>query len=301
MVQNKKISMQDFLLNFGTYPGKTFKHRVLAFIAEQRPLVAFMGIPIVIGSATLALGHLPPLLKLVEILISVYLIVSGMHVINDTFDTKRDEKKWPMRAAPLGLIKRYELGAYAMVLGVAGVALAYYWFTWQCAFFVALVLVLGALYSKYTRDKIGYLTEIFIPALMPVGAWAAFAPETLFTGLPWALYLFMATHQIAHIVSVELHAPNTKTFVVKLSQEREPWLYVISVLAMLIVGTAIYFVASLHWIYMAALVGLTVFSLISAVPMLKNPTSIEDMRKANMTIVNYNIVYWLALAAGVIL
>jgi hypothetical protein len=163
------------------------------------------------------------------------------------------------------------------------------------------VYFLGTLYSKYTRDRIGHLTVIFVPALMPVGAWAAFAPETILTGLPWILYLFLAIHQIAHIVCWEIPAPEKRTFIVKLSPEKESSLYAISVVLMLIIGTAIYFIANLHWIYMVVLIGLIAFSLVSAIPMLKNPTSVENAKKAGMAIVNYNIVYWLALALGVIL
>lgn len=301
MTQEHKISTQDFLLGLGTYQGKTLRNRILAFISEQRPLVSVMGFFIALGGATLSLGAFPSPLKILEIFVAVYLIVSGMHSINDTIDFKRDEEKWPMRPLPSGLISREELGIYGIAIGLAGVALSYIWFTWQCALFVALVLFLGFIYTKYTRDKIGYLTLIWIPAFLPVGAWAAFAPETLFTRLPWLLYLFMMTHQIAHIASVELHAPETKALVIGLEQKNEPALYVLSIILMSIVGIIIYLVASLHWIYLLVLLALTIVSLLSAVPMIKDPNSMENLRKANMAIVNYNIFYWLALAIGVVL
>lgn len=64
-------------------------------------------------------------LKILEIFVAVYLIVSGMHSINDTIDFKRDGKKWPMRPLPSGLISRDELGIYGIVIGLAGVDLSY--------------------------------------------------------------------------------------------------------------------------------------------------------------------------------
>ncbi|MDI6888575.1 MAG: UbiA family prenyltransferase [Methanocellales archaeon] len=278
---------------------RTLKNRILAFISEQRPPVVIMGYPIALAGATLALGNLPTPLEMLQIFVAVYFIVSSMHIINGVIDFERDKKKWPMRPLATGLVERHEFVIYGILMGAIGTFLAYYWFNWQCALIVAFVVITGMLYINYLRDKIGFLPLMWILALMPIGAWVAFAPQTVFTPLPWLLYLFLAVHQIGHMVSEELHDPETKGFIIEPGLQKRPMLYVLSILLMLVVGVVIYLSTALHWIYLMALFALTAFSLISAVPMVKEPTSTENFRKANMVIVNYNIVYWLAL--GVIL
>lgn len=258
-----------------------------------------MGYPIALAGATLALGNLPTPLEMLQIFVAVYFIVSSMHIINGVIDFERDKKKWPMRPLATGLVERHEFVIYGILMGAIGTFLAYYWFNWQCALIVAFVVITGMLYINYLRDKIGFLPLMWILALMPIGAWVAFAPQTVFTPLPWLLYLFLAVHQIGHMVSEELHDPETKGFIIEPGLQKRPMLYVLSILLMLVVGVVIYLSTALHWIYLMALFALTAFSLISAVPMVKEPTSTENFRKANMVIVNYNIVYWLAL--GVIL
>lgn len=301
-MSENKIPTIELLFNYAMYTERTLKNRIIAFVCEQRPPPAIMGVPIVIGSATLALGHLPSLAQLVKIIVSAYLIVSGMHVINDVVDAERDKRKWPTRAVPTGLIKRSELAAYGTGMAATGTFLAYYWFTWQCAFFATLVLILGTIQTRYLRDNIGYQTVIWIPAFMPVGAWAAFAPETLFTPLPWLLFLFLMVHQIGMMAAAEPRAlvPEVRPFLIKPSPRNETMLYMVSAVLMLVVGIVIYFSTTLHWIYLAALFGLTAFSVISGAPMIRDPMSVENVKKALRGTVNYNIVYWLALAFAIV-
>ncbi|MDI6860135.1 MAG: UbiA family prenyltransferase [Methanocellales archaeon] len=299
-MQEPKVPTSDLLFNYAMYSERTLKNRILAFICEQRQPVVIMGYPIALAGATLALGHLPTILEMVQIFVAVYLIVSSMHVIHDVIDFERDKKKWPMRSLSTGLIGRHELAVYGIFMGAVGTALAYLWFTWQCTLIVILVLILGSIYTKCMRDKIGYLTVIWIPAFLPVGGWAAFSPQTLFTSLPWLLYLFMVMHQVGMIVSAEPRAlaPEVKAFLIKPEPRKEAMLYVFSVVLMFIIGVIIYLSATLHWIYLVMLSVLTIFSLVSGMPMLRDPMSVDNVKKAFMAIVNYNIFYWLALAVG---
>ena len=68
-------------------------------------------------------------------------------------------------------------------------------------FILLLAVILGALYSAYLRDRVGYLSLPPIVGLIYLGGWAAFSPETLFSSwLPWYLYLLGVVWQTAHIM-----------------------------------------------------------------------------------------------------
>jgi len=292
-----KKAIFDFLLNWGlSRSERTLKNRILGFISEQRPLVAAMLFPAVLACATLALGKFPDLRDVVVMLVVIYLAVACMHVLNDVIDADRDKMKWPLRPLPTGLVGRVEATIYALAMGTISLALAFYYFNWQFPLIVTLTLVLGCIYTAYTRDRIGYLTLIFIPALAPIGVWVAFSPQTIFSWLPWLLFLSVALHQIGHIVATEIHLPEARPFLIK--PNRENMLYGFSVISMFIVGIFIYFQAHLHWIYLVILVAITVLALITFVPFAKEPKSINNVKNAQIAMVTYSIFLSLGLLLG---
>lgn len=293
----QKKAAFDFLLNWGlSNSERTLKNRTLGFISEQRPMVASMLFPSVLAGATLALGRFPDIGDVVVMLAIIYLAVACMHVLNDVIDVERDKVKWPLRPLTTGLVGRGEATVYALVMGLGGLALAFYYFNWQFPFIIALTLVLGCIYTAYTRDRIGYLTLIFIPALAPIGVWAAFSPETIFSWLPWLLFLFIALHQIGHIVATEIHLAETRPFLIK--PRWESMLYGFSVISMLIVGIVIYFQAHLHWIYLVMLIPVTILALIAFVPFASDPKSINNIKNAQIAMVTYSILFALGLLLG---
>jgi 4-hydroxybenzoate polyprenyltransferase len=127
-----------------------------------------------------------------------------MYTMNDIIDVERDKIKFPMRPLPSGLIPRWVAAIYATIMAGIGVMVAYLTFNWLCASIALTVIVLGCIYTRYTRDKIGYLTLVWIPAFEPVGAWAAVSPETIQTPLPWLLYTFLAINQVAMMIAEEV-------------------------------------------------------------------------------------------------
>jgi len=292
-----KTAIFDFLLNWGLPHSKsTIKNRILGFISEQRPLVAAMLFPAVLACSTLALKRFPDLGEVAVVLVVVYLAVACMHVLNDVIDADRDRMKWPLRPLPTGLVSRGEATIYALAMGIISLILAFYYFNWQFPLVIFLTLVLGSIYTAYTRDKIGYLTLIFIPALAPIGVWVAFSAHTVFSWIPWLLFLFVALHQIGHIVATEIHLSEARPLLIKPKWENMQ--YGFSVIAMFIVGTFLYFVANLHWVYLAILAACTVLALIAFVPFAKDPKSINNVKNAQIAMVSGSIFGSVGLLIG---
>jgi 4-hydroxybenzoate polyprenyltransferase len=253
-----------------------------------------MGLPIALGAAALAGGR-PGDPRLPFGIIAVWLLVAAMHTMNDIIDVERDKIKFPMRPLPSGLIPRWMAAIYATTMAGIGVMVAYLTFNWLCASIALTVIVLGCIYTRYTRDKIGYLTLVWIPAFEPVGAWAAVSPETLQTPLPWLLYTFLAIHQVAMMIAEEVADPSAKALLVRPKPNNEMALYALSIIAMFLVGVTIFFYARLHSLYMLMLIGITIWALNSA-KHLGEPRSLEKGKKTFMTITFYNIIYWTCLA-----
>jgi len=286
------MHLADVLLGYAAPKKPSLKNKIIGFIALQRPAIVVMGLPLALGPAILAgLKLSDPRLPLG--LAAVWLLVAAAHTINDVVDLERDKRKFPMRPLPSGLIPRWAAALYGILMAGAGVMIASL-FNWLCAAISLIVVVLGYIYTRYTRDRIGYLTMIWIPALEPVGAWAAISPETILTPLPWLLYLFMVIHQIAMIIPEEIAAPKAKAFFIKPKTDVQRKIYTASIITLLFIGTCIFLYAKLHWLYMAVLVAITALALNSA-KYLNEPLSIEKVKKAFATITHYNTIHWLAV------
>lgn len=299
----RKISMLDLLFGFAAPKERTIKNRILGFIELQRAAVVAMGVPFALAGAMLAERQLgigwgqilnQQLYPLFFGLVAVWLLISSMHVFNDVLDAKRDVEKFPMRPLSTGLVKRWEATAYALVMTVTALTIAGFIFNWLCMLISISVLVLGIIYTRYTRDNVGFLTVAFIPGLIVVGGWAAISPTTVSTPFLWLLYLFVLMHQTAHIIACEAHVP-AKLFLVRPKPNTEAIIYGACMVSMFIVGSFIYILAEIHWLFLVILSTITIFGLYSSV-FLKEPRTLERGKKAFVAIVIYGLAFWIVLS-----
>ncbi len=304
----RKISAMDLLFGFAAPKERTIKNRILGFIELQRVAVVAMGVPFALAGAILAERQLGITLNqilnqqlhaLFYGLVAVWLLISSMHVFNDVLDARRDVEKFPMRPLATGLVKRWEATIYALVMTGIALAIANFIFNWTCVVISVLVLALGIIYTKYTRDKVGFLTVAFIPGLIVVGGWAAVSPTTVLTTFPWLLYLFVLMHQTAHIIACEAHAP-AKLFLVRPKPNTEAIIYGACVVSMFFIGLYTYVVSEIHWLFLVILSIITVLGLSSSV-FLKEPRTLERGKKAFVAIVIYGLTYWIALSVFAII
>jgi 4-hydroxybenzoate polyprenyltransferase len=304
----RKISALDLLFGFAAPKERTTKNRILGFIELQRAAVVAMGVPFALAGAMLAERQLGMKWNQVFIqdfyflffgLLAVWLLVSSMHVFNDILDAKRDVEKFPMRPLPTGLVKRWEAAMYALVMTGVALAIAYFVFNWTCLLISVLVLALGTVYTKYTRDKVGFLTVAFVPGLIVVGGWAAVSPTTVLTPFPWLLYIFALMHQTAHIIACEAHVP-AKLFLVRPKPNTEAIIYGACMVSMFFIGLYIYVLAEIHWLFLVMLSIITILGLFAST-FLKEPRTLERGKKAFVSIVIYGLTYWMALSVFAII
>ena len=288
------MPLADVLFGYAAPKEASLKNRIIGLIALQRVGVVVMGLPLALGPAALAGGRVNDP-RLPFGLVAVWLLVAAMHTMNDIVDLERDTKKFPMRPLPSGLISRSVATPYAAIMAGMGLITAGLTFNWLCAAIALTVIALGCIYTRYTRDKIGFLTVIWITAFIPVGSWAAISPETILTPLPWLLYTFFAIHQVAMIIAEEVADPAAKAFFVRPKPNVEKVLYAISIIAMFFIGATIFFYAKLHWLFMLVLTAITAWTLNSS-KYLGEPRSLEKGKKTFMTITIYSTIYWSSLA-----
>jgi len=298
------ISLRDILFGFASPKEMTLKNRILGFIELQRPAVIAMGTPFALAGAVLAERQVSitwqqiisqKLTPYVLGLISVWLLIGAMHVINSTIDVERDKTKFPMRSLVTGLVKRWEAAVYALAMAGVALIVTYLTFNLAAAAVGLLVLVLGTIYTAYTRDNIGFLTMTMIPAFLPIGGWAAISTGTVLTLLPWLIFLFAVFHQCAHIIACEAHYPEAKAFIVRPRPNIEAIIYSLCIVVMSFIGLSIYYYANLHWLFLVILSVLTIYGLRSA-SYLKEPRTFERGAKAFVAIVNYGLIFWLSLS-----
>ena len=177
------------------------KDKASGFLALIRPIF-FILTPVNAASAVvLSIGGFPPISKCILGFLAVSFASCAVNVFNDYIDRKRDITIWPTRAIPSGRVRPGE--AILVVILSLSISLSITWLVFNPMTFsiLLLALILGALYSAYLRDKVGYLALPPIVGLIYLGGWAAFSPETLFSSfLPWYLYLLGVIWQTAHIM-----------------------------------------------------------------------------------------------------
>ena len=90
----------------------------------------------------------------------VWLLVASNHVVNSVVDAERDKRKWPLRPLATGLISKTEATLYIFILAGLAFAIALVVFNWLSAAITFFIFIIGYIYARYTRDGIGYLTQV---------------------------------------------------------------------------------------------------------------------------------------------
>ena len=192
-----------FCLGLGLTNKKDYSvaDKLLGFLTLVPPIFLLLT-PINASSAVvLSINGYPPWGKAILGLITVAFAGWGINTLNHYLDRERDKAIWPERTLPSGRVNANT--ALASVVVTLTCALLLSWVFFNPANFIILLLAiaLGAFYSAYLRDRIGYLSLPPIVGLISLGGWAAFSPETLFISwLPWFLYFLHLSWQAGHIM-----------------------------------------------------------------------------------------------------
>ncbi len=293
--------------NPGIKPPFKRVERVTAAFEMTRPLLAIMGTALVATGAVLALETVPPTLLIVYGIICSAIANFYIHTFNDWSDRKRDEKAWPKRAIPTGRISPRAALILSVLYFVLAVVLTGIFFNITTAIIITISLSLGTLYTKYGRDKVGYLTLPFIVGIHPIGGWAAFSPHTLFKSpLPWILYALMFLWQAGHImVHSTLHpvievkgkrVTQIKGLFFSTTPRQAATLGFIFLMFTAAVSICLYFISPLGYIYLTVAILSAFYALIPSAMLIKEP---ENMQKA-INAFNAASLYALILSLSVL-
>jgi geranylgeranylglycerol-phosphate geranylgeranyltransferase len=294
---NVTVSASDVLICRMAPAERSFRNRIIGLIALPGLGTDIAVLPAVIGLAALSgASYTDP--RLLLLIVVVYLAGCVTNITNDIVDAERDKEKWPLRPLATGLLSRSEAVLYMAILSAIGIAIAIVFFNWLFLALGLLVLVLNYVYSRYLRDNIGYVTLILPLALVPVGVWSAFSPETVLTPLPWLLALFLITYQLAAEITHEGLDPNIPALFVRPRPTTERALYVALVIAVFFIGVAIYLYAQLSWLFVVALAVLTVALLTQARNLGDNRTR-EKLETSFKVALMGTAIYWLLIAVFV--
>jgi geranylgeranylglycerol-phosphate geranylgeranyltransferase len=296
----KTMNSMGIIYGMGIPKGQGLKNKVLAFICMQRPAIAVMGPLMFFAAAVLAIGRIPSLGDLILGSAAVYLLSAAEHSIDDTIDMEIDRLKWPTRPLPSGVLRRRTGGLYAISMASTGVLISYFVFNWQLVVVELIALGLGTLYP-FMRNKVGYLVLAPIPPLIAVGGWVAYSPDTLFTSpLPWILYVIFFLWQAFHILTLPWAINVAKTFIVRLKPKNVVYLSVVfSVFTLIGTFYLATFIAG-SWIFVLTMIILSVVFWLIMIPLIDDPTNLQNSLMATMVATNYNIVMcavliWVAL------
>jgi 4-hydroxybenzoate polyprenyltransferase len=178
----------------------SLRGRLSGFLTLIRPIFFILTPLNAASAAVLALKGYPSLTQCLIGFAVVALAGCAVNVFNDYADRNRDRLIWRNRPIPSGRVKPNEALLLVIIALAISLSIAWFWFN-PVTFFILLVAVLlGALYSVYLRDRVGYLSLPPIVGLIYLGGWSAFSPETIFSWLPWYLYLIGIVWQTAHIM-----------------------------------------------------------------------------------------------------
>jgi 4-hydroxybenzoate polyprenyltransferase len=284
------MGIMGILYGMGLPPGKGKKDKILALIVMQRPAIAIMGPLMFFAAAVLSIGALPSWETLIAGTIAVYLLSAAEHSIDDAIDKEIDKVKWPTRPLPSEILKRRTGAIYAMSLAASGVIISYLFFNWQLVVVELFALGLGTLYP-FLRNRIGYLVLAPIPPLIGVGGWVAYSPDTLFTSpVPWILYFVFLFWQAFHILTLPWAINVAKTFIVRPKPKTVVWLSV--VLSVVTLAFTLYLSTYIvdAWLFVVTMIVLSIAFWIIAIPLIHEPSSLQNSLMATMVATNYNIV-----------
>ena len=247
---NVGVSASDVFFGRAAPTERSFRNKIIGLIALQAIGINIMVMPVALGTAALA-GVKFNDFRLLPLLVLTFLACGVAMMTNDIIDTERDKTKWPLKPLATGLISKSEAVLYTAILSGIGIVITIVVFSWLFLALGLLVLVGNYAYSRYMRDNIGYLTVSLPLALIPVAIWSAFSPETVLTPLPWLLAIFMAAYApVVQIVQEGLD-PNIPALFIRPRPTTERALYVVFVIAVFVIGIAIFLYAQLSWLFVA--------------------------------------------------
>jgi|GEM_PF-1338009 len=277
------------LMGHGGIPLKerySMIERVYSYLEITRPFLLLMAPPLAGAGAILANGKMPHLLYVMLGALAAVLATAGIHTFNDWKDRKRDVEAWPDRPIPTSRIHPVTALVYALALMAASLVIVWLSFNPIAAIILAVGIVLGVVYTLFLRDAIGYLSLPFIIAVFPVGGWAAFSPDTLFTSpVPWMLGFTAIVWQCAHIM---VHSPShpikvddgrlvteKKAFLFYPSPSLAAWMGLYFTIALLLVSVALFFLVDLGWFYLVIAMPMGGVALLSTIALVRDPTDKE--------------------------
>jgi len=291
---NTKVSAADVLMLKMAPAERSFRNRIVGFIALTGLGLDVLVLPFVVGTAALAGASFNDL-RLLPLLFIVVIAAGVANISNDVIDAERDKTKWPLKPLSTGLISKSEAVLYAVILSAIAIAIAIVVFNWLFLALSVLVQVGNIVYSRYMRDNIGYLTVILPFVLVPPAVWCAFSPGTVLTPLPWLLALFLIAFQPAIQITHEGLDPNIPALFIRPRPTTERALYVASIIAVFFVGIAILLYVHLSWLFAVVLAVFTV----ALLPLAKNlgeNRSREKLETSFKVTMASNFIYWLAIA-----
>jgi len=283
------------------------RDRISGFLALTRPIF-FILTPINAASAAvLALKGYPSLSQCLLGFVAVALASCAINVSNDYVDRERDKRIWPARPIPSGRVKPGE--ALLVVIASLIISLSIAWFFFNPPTFIILLLaiILGALYSAYLRDRVGYLALPPIVGLIYLGGWAAFSPETLLSSwLPWYLYLLGVVWQTAHImIYYPMHiVPDAKAPPVLFftpSPQSAVKIGVGFTCLTLLLSAGLFFLTPLGALYLALVVAAGIYALINGLRLLRDSLNRNTGLKAFVSLSIFRLVISAAILITVFL
>jgi protoheme IX farnesyltransferase len=275
------------LMGHGGIPLKrrySLIERIYSYLEITRPFLLLMAPPLAGAGAILANGKMPHLLYVVLGALAAVFATAGIHTFNDWRDRTRDLEAWPDRPIPTSRIHPRAALVYALLLMIASLVVVWFSFNPTATVVLAAGIVLGVIYTLFLRDVVGYLSLPFIIAVFPLGGWAAFSPETLFTNpVPWMLALTAIVWQCAHIM---VHSPShptriddgrlvteKKAFLFYPSPKMAAWMGLHFTVALLLVSVALFFLVGLGWFYLVIAMPMGAVALLSTIVLVRDPTN----------------------------
>ncbi len=294
--KNRKVeTIMQILYGGGIPQGTGLKNKVLALICLQRPLVAIMGPLMFFAGAALAIRGLPSWEPFLLGFMAVYMLTSAEHTIDDLIDKEIDRVKWPSRPLPSEIISRRAGGIFALLLASLGVLISYLVFNWQLVFVELVALGLGTAYP-FLRDRIGYLVLPGIPALIGIGGWIAYSPQTLLTSpIPWILYLIFASWQAFHILTLPWALTKAKIFIVRPKPKTVAEISLIFSVITLVFTIFLSLYIKNALIFIITMIVISILFWVTTIPLIREPFKIENSHKAVIVATNYNVIMCVVL------
>jgi 4-hydroxybenzoate polyprenyltransferase len=263
--------------------------RLTAAFEMTRPLLAVMGTALVAAGAVLALGPLPPLIMIIYGITCSALANFYIHTFNDWSDRERDREAWPKRALPSSRISARAALLLSLFYFILAIVLTWIFFNITTAVILTISLSLGTIYTKYLRDRVGYLTLPFIIGIHPVGGWAAFSAHTLFKNpLPWILYV---------LVRKGKRVTQVRAFFFWTTPHQAAVLGFFFLLLTFCVSIYLFFVTPLGYFYLCIAILSAVYALIPSALLIKDP---ENKKKA-LNAFNVASLYALILCLSILI